>query len=112
MKKRIPLAIMRTNADAMAERLKLLSHSERLLMLCRMAGDEVTVSELVELTGMSQSAVSQHLAKFRDRGLVTVRRDAQARFYTLVDEEVHKIIDALCDICVQSDGDCETGADG
>ena len=100
MRRKIPLQIMRTNADAMAERLKLLSHSERLLMLCRMAGDEVTVSELVELTGMSQSAVSQHL----------VRRDAQARYYTLVDEEVHKIIDALCDICVQSDGECRTGA--
>jgi DNA-binding transcriptional ArsR family regulator len=106
MKRIIPLDIMRANADAMAERLKVLAHPERLLMLCRMSGDEVTVSELVALTGMSQSAVSQHLAKFRDRGLVSVRRDAQARYYRLVDTDVHRIIGALCDICEGAGGHC------
>ena len=90
----------------MAERLKVLSHPERLLMLCRMSDDEVTVSELVELTGMSQSSVSQHLAKFRDRGLVSVRRDAQARHYRLVDEQTREIINALCDVCGDTELHC------
>ena len=83
MKRTIPLDIMRSNADAMAERLKVLAHPERLLMLCRMSGDEVTVSELVELTGMSQSAVSQHLRILRQVGLVRTERMGSFARYTL-----------------------------
>lgn len=99
MKENMPLEIMRANSEAMASRLRMLSHPDRLLMLCRMSDHEVTVGELVELTGMSQSAVSQHLAKFRDSGLVSVRPNAQARHYKLVDEDVRKIIEALWTIC-------------
>ena len=99
MNKDIPLDFIRANAGAMAERLKILSHPDRLLMLCRMVEDEVTVGELVQLTGLSQSAVSQHLAKFRDCGLVSVRPDAQARHYRLVDDDVRQIIKALWEIC-------------
>ena len=102
MNREIPLEIMRANSEVMAERLKMLSHPDRLLMLCRMSDEEVTVSELVELTGMSQSAVSQHLARFRECGLVNVRPHGQARHYRLVDEDVRAIIHALCDICSQS----------
>lgn len=68
-------------------------------MLCRMADGEVTVGELVELTGMSQSAVSQHLARFRDMGLVNVRPVAQARHYSLTDNDIKEIIRALWEIC-------------
>lgn len=99
MNKAFPLELLRTNSEKMANRLRVLSHPERLLMLCRMADDEVTVGELIELTGMSQSAVSQHLAKFRDMGLVSVRPEAQARYYRLVDEDVRQIIAALWEIC-------------
>jgi len=95
----MPLGLLRANSDTMAARLKILAHPERLMMLCRIADEEVTVGELVELTGLSQSAVSQHLGKFRDLGLVSVRRDGQAKFYRLVDEEVKQIIGALWDIC-------------
>lgn len=107
MNKAFPLELLRTNSAKMANRLRILSHPERLLMLCRMADDEVTVGELVELTGMSQSAVSQHLAKFRDLGLVAVRPDAQTRYYRLTDEDVKQIIAALWEIC-QADGAAET----
>jgi DNA-binding transcriptional ArsR family regulator len=99
MNRQMPLDLLRANAGSMAEKLKLLSHPERLLMLCRMSDGEVTVTELVELTDLSQSAVSQHLAKFRDCGLVAVRRNAQARHYRLADEDVRQILLALCDIC-------------
>ena len=103
MKKVFPLDQLRANSEAMAARLKILSHPERLLMLCRMADDEVTVGELVELTGMSQSAVSQHLAKFRDLGMVSVRPNAQTRHYRLVDDDVRQIIVALWEICQSSE---------
>ncbi len=96
MNRALPLEIMQSNADAMASRLKILSHPDRLLMLCRMSEGEVTVGELVSLTGMSQSSVSQHLAKFRDCGLVSVRREGQTRFYRLIDRDVLKIVNALC----------------
>jgi DNA-binding transcriptional ArsR family regulator len=106
MKHDLPLDLLRANSQAMAGRLRLLAHPERLLMLCRMSDEEVTVSELVELTGLAQSAVSQHLAKFRDMGLVSVRREGKAKLYRLVDDDVRQIIAALWAICQarQADG--------
>lgn len=99
----MPLELLRANSVEMAERLKLLAHPERLLMLCRMAEGEVTVGELVGLTGLSQSAVSQHLARFRDLGLVKVRREGQARHYLLADTRIRQIIAALWTICEENE---------
>ncbi|MEQ1497449.1 MAG: metalloregulator ArsR/SmtB family transcription factor [Novosphingobium sp.] len=96
------LTELKSNAAAMAGRLKLLSHPERLLMLCRMDEGECSVTQLVELTGLSQSAVSQHLALLRDEGVVTTRGEAQTRYYTLLDPQIRAIIHALCDICGES----------
>jgi DNA-binding transcriptional ArsR family regulator len=96
------LADLKSNASAMAARLKLLSHPERLLMLCRMDEGEVSVGELVALTGLSQSSVSQHLAMLRDENVVNIRGEAQTRFYALKDPVVRAIIHALCELC--SDG--------
>ncbi len=90
---------LKANAVRMAGRLKIMSHPERLLMLCRMDEGEVSVSELVELTGLSQSSVSQHLAMLREEGVVTIRGEAQTRFYRLADPIVSGIIHALCDLC-------------
>jgi DNA-binding transcriptional ArsR family regulator len=93
------LSELKANAAAMASRMKLMSHPERLLMLCRMDEGEVSVSELVELSGLSQSSVSQHLAMLRDENVVTIRGEAQTRFYSLNDPTVRAIIHALCDLC-------------
>lgn len=90
---------LKSNAAVMAARLKMMSHPERLLMLCRMDEGEVSVTELVELTGLSQSAVSQHLAILREEGVVGTRGEAQTRFYSLKDPVVRDIIHALCEIC-------------
>lgn len=90
---------LKANAGAMAARLKLMSHPERLLMLCRMDEGEVSVNELVSLTGLSQSSVSQHLAMLRDAGVVAIRGEAQTRFYSLYDPVVRGIIHALCELC-------------
>ena len=93
------LTQLKANAAAMAARLKLLSHPERLLMLCRMDEGEVSVTELVDLSGLSQSAVSQHLAMLREEGVVNIRGEAQTRFYSLRDPLVRGIIHALCELC-------------
>jgi DNA-binding transcriptional ArsR family regulator len=93
------LSELKGNAMFMAARMKLMSHPERLLMLCRMDEGEVSVNELVGLTGLSQSAVSQHLALLREGSVVSIRGEAQSRYYRLSDPIVRSIIHALCGIC-------------
>jgi DNA-binding transcriptional ArsR family regulator len=93
------LTELKSNASRMAGRLKLMSHPERLLMLCRMDEGEVSVNQLVELTGLSQSAVSQHLALLREEQVVSIRGEAQTRYYSLNDAVVSGVIHALCDLC-------------
>ena len=93
------LSELKANSKIMAARLKLMSHPERLLMLCRMDEGEVSVSELVELTGLSQSSVSQHLALLRQDDVVNIRGEAQTRYYSLKDPIVRGVIHALCELC-------------
>ena len=93
------LSELKANAVVMAGRLKLMSHPERLLMLCRMDEGEVSVTELVVLAGLSQSSVSQHLAMLREEGVVSIRGEAQTRFYSLKDPIVRGVIHALCELC-------------
>jgi DNA-binding transcriptional ArsR family regulator len=83
-------------ADAAAT-LKLIANEQRLLLLCRLSQCESPVSELVELTGLSQSAVSQHLARLREGGMVRTRREATTIFYRVADQGVHDLIGMLCD---------------
>jgi ArsR family transcriptional regulator, virulence genes transcriptional regulator len=92
----IDLSELKANAGAMAQRLKAMSHPERLMMLCRMNEGEVNVTELVALTGLSQSGVSQHLALLRADNMVLVRVDANTRWYRLRDPVVSGVIHALC----------------
>lgn len=97
------LSELKTNSAIMAGRLKLMSHPERLLMLCRMDEGEVSVTELVELSGLSQSSVSQHLAMLREEDVVSIRGEAQTRFYSLKDPIVRGVIHALCELCSEND---------
>ena len=99
MTKPTDLSILKRDAREMADYLKLLAHPERLLMLCQMDEREVSVGELTELSGLSQSAVSQHLARFRDQGIVSARSEAQTRYYSLSDAKMQRIIAALCEAC-------------
>ncbi|WDF72436.1 ArsR/SmtB family transcription factor [Novosphingobium sp. KACC 22771] len=99
------LAELKTNAVMMASRLKVMSHPERLLMLCRMDEGEVSVNELVAMTGLSQSGVSQHLALLRSENIVNVRVEAQTRWYSLRDRIVTGTIHALCALCEAESGE-------
>jgi ArsR family transcriptional regulator, virulence genes transcriptional regulator len=83
-------------ADAAAT-LKLIANEQRLLLLCRLSQGECPVSELVDLSGLSQSAVSQHLGRLRQGGMVRTRREATTIYYRIADQHVHDLIGMLCE---------------
>lgn len=89
---------MQENAEQAAELLKFLSNPSRLLVLCALVTREHTVGELEVLSGLSQSAISQHLAKLREAAIVTTRKDAQKVFYSLSNVEVHAVLETLHEI--------------
>ena len=83
-------------ASAQAARLmKALSHEGRLLLLCSLVGGERSVGDLVRITGLSQSALSQHLARLREVGLVATRREAQTIYYRLDADEPRRVLELL-----------------
>lgn len=84
-------------ATQAANIVKLLANEQRLLILCRLAQGEFAVGQLVELSGQSQSSVSQHLARLREGGVVKTRREGTTIHYSLDDEGVRQLIDVLCD---------------
>lgn len=84
------------NAAEAAELLRALSNPPRLLVMCHLAvAGELSVSELVERVGISQSALSQHLAKLRQQGLVAYRREAQSLKYRVADPKVMRVLELL-----------------
>lgn len=76
--------------------LRALSNENRLLVLCHLVDSaELSVGELVERVGLSQSAMSQHLAKLREEGLVACRKESQTVFYRLVDSRAERVLALL-----------------
>ncbi|HVU20685.1 MAG TPA: metalloregulator ArsR/SmtB family transcription factor [Rhizomicrobium sp.] len=94
----VDLKAMRRNAGQAAAMLRMLSHEARLAVLCELATGERSAGALVESSGLSQSALSQHLAKLREEGLVETRREGQTVFYALSDKKAARIIDVLHEI--------------
>ena len=73
--------------------LKTMANESRLLVLCYLAeAGELSVGELVDRVGLSQSALSQHLAKLREEGLVATRKDAQCVFYRVCDPKAEQVL--------------------
>ena len=70
-----------SRSEEVAELLKAMANSHRLLILCELNKGERTVSALEAVVPLSQSALSQHLAKLRDYGIVSTRREAQSIYY-------------------------------
>jgi DNA-binding transcriptional ArsR family regulator len=83
------------NAAKAEAMLKQLAHAGRLVILCSLTEGEKTVGQLVELVDLSQSAVSQHMAKLREAGLVESDKRGQMVFYRLKSKEVQAIISTL-----------------
>ena len=86
---------MKEHASEAADLLKALANETRLMILCSLAGQEMSVGELNQKVPLSQSALSQHLAVLRRDKLVQTRRKSQTIFYSLADTRSSKIIDVL-----------------
>lgn len=83
------------NARKASSLLKALGNERRLLILCHLAEGEKSVGELETLISLSQSALSQHLARLRRDGLVSTRRAAQTIYYSLAGREAAAIMETL-----------------
>ena len=100
---RIDADALRTNSDDAAQLLKMLANGQRLRMLCLLVEGEMSVGQINARVDLSQSALSQHLAKLREQGLVSTRREAQTIYYSLPSGPATRLIGTLHDIY------CETG---
>ncbi|WP_428928770.1 ArsR/SmtB family transcription factor [Marinibacterium sp. SX1] len=86
---------MADSAARAAAYLKTLAHEGRLMILCHLGGGEKSVGELERLLDMRQAAVSQMLARLRDEGLVSTRRDGKTIHYALADDNTREMIGVL-----------------
>ncbi|ABE37601.1 transcriptional regulator, ArsR family [Rhodopseudomonas palustris BisB5] len=84
------------NAARVATVLRALGNTRRLMILCRLIETgEMTVGALADSIGISQSALSQHLARLRDDGIVTYRRDSQSVWYRIAEPRIEQLIAEL-----------------
>ncbi|HEU0310804.1 MAG TPA: metalloregulator ArsR/SmtB family transcription factor [Sphingomicrobium sp.] len=82
-----------------ASLLRALANEQRLLILCHLsAAGELSVSALGKRMELSQSALSQHLARLREDGVVAFRREAQTLFYHIADEKAARLLGLLHDL--------------
>jgi DNA-binding transcriptional ArsR family regulator len=78
--------------------LKAMSHPLRLKILCTLGDQEVSVQDIVEHVGTSQSNISQHLAILRDKGILASRKDANRVFYRVGDARTLRLIGMMRDV--------------
>lgn len=89
------------SANEAAELLSALASPNRLMILCNLLNGEMAVLPLAEAVGMSQSALSQQLAKLRALRLVSARREGRTIYYSVTSDKVGRIMDQLYDMyCV------------
>lgn len=82
--------------DAVAQRFRVLSDPMRLRLLYMIGGGEMSVNELVEKTGGTQSNVSKHLSTLLTHGLVQRRRQGTSAFYSITDQSIFNLCDMVC----------------
>ena len=75
--------------------LKMLGHRDRLRILCELLEGELTVAAIETRVGASQSAISQHLARMKDEGILKCRRDGRKVLYEISDPVVHELMKLL-----------------
>ena len=86
---------MRENASQAADLLKAMSNEHRLLTLSHLGEKELSVTALNNFIELSQSSLSQHLARLRQDGLVKTRRESQTIYYSIANPSVVKLISFL-----------------
>lgn len=102
---------MKVHASDAAALMKTLGNQQRLLVLCNLLEQPMTVGELNQRMSLSQSALSQHLALLREAGLVETRREAQSIHYSLPPGPVTRVMALLQEIyCAPGSPGVRTGA--
>jgi DNA-binding transcriptional ArsR family regulator len=87
---------LQDRASEAARLMKLFANEHRLLVLCQLADrKEMSVNKLAEAVQLSQSALSQHLARLREDGVVTCRRESQTAYYRIADPNTAQLLRAL-----------------
>lgn len=90
------LATFEKKADGVADLLKAMGNTRRLMVLCKLVEHgEMTVGSLAGEVNLSQSALSQHLARMREEGLVDFRRESQMLWYRVADPRVEALLATL-----------------
>ncbi len=92
----IPMEAMQRHAQSAAQLMRQLSNENRLLICCNLVAGEMSVTELnARVPALSQSALSQHLAKLREAGMVVTRKEGQTIYYRLTGTDVVQVIGVL-----------------
>jgi ArsR family transcriptional regulator len=100
-----PLALITHDEDIerAARSMKAMSHPLRLKILCTLGEHELSVQDIVEQVGTSQSNISQHLAILRDKGILASRKDANRVYYRVGDARTLRLIsmmrEVFCSFC-------------
>ncbi len=97
MNPEIDLNALQDKAENVSNLLKVMANKWRLLILCHLANEEQSVGDLETKLGLSQSALSQHLAVLRREHLVNTRRSAQSIYYSLASDDVKAVMITLYD---------------
>ncbi|WP_241971708.1 ArsR/SmtB family transcription factor [Aliidiomarina sanyensis] len=86
---------MQKNASSAEALLKSLANSHRLMILCHLVDGELSVGELEARVGLSQSSLSQHLAKLREQGIVTFRKAGTTVWYRVENRNALQMLETL-----------------
>src|SRR6516225_7208436 len=89
------LELLKSKAGAAEAMLKAVANRNRLIILCELLKGERSVGALQSAIGLSQSALSQHLARLREDELVATRRESQMIYYSLSSKRVTRLIELL-----------------
>jgi DNA-binding transcriptional ArsR family regulator len=99
------LGELHDKASHAVELLKAMANEWRLMILCQLAEGEKTVSELQSVLGLSQSALSQHLAVLRRERIVSARKHAQSVSYSLAGADAPRVMQTLHEVFCETRGD-------
>ncbi len=95
---KLDLSAMQAGAAQAEALLSLLANRHRLMVMCHLIDGEKTVTELLVLGELGQSALSQHLGKLRDAHLVATRRQGQKIHYSIASKQAQLLIETLCEM--------------
>jgi ArsR family transcriptional regulator len=96
LKPPMDMATFEAKAGEVSALLKAMGNARRLMVLCKLVEHgEMTVGDLAREVGLSLSALSQHLAKMRDEGLVGFRRESQVLWYRIADPRIETLLATL-----------------